>query len=190
MCWITHKTLFDNNPDTKIMDLIAPYFHRHLLSISQAHSYLQICKLHDPAKTANSYNLSISYIINKITWNDQGKLDSSKRLAEKLEKLNSCINPVRNKIIAHNDRDILLQDDPLGAFPAGIDEEYFQCLQEFVNQVHGEFVGGPYPFSECVINYANEYLSFLKHSDLANRRLNPPASRSRPDRREPGCLRA
>jgi AbiU2 len=125
-CWITHRTLFDDNPNKEILNRKAPYFHEHLWHISHDYSFLQICKLHDPAnsKATNSYNLSIRYIIDKLDWGDEK--DSIKQLAGTLEKLYSRINTARNKVIAHNDLDVLLRGEPIGEFPEGLDIEYFQ----------------------------------------------------------------
>lgn len=175
-----HKALFDDNPDEKLLDRNAPYFHRHVGQISQEYSYLQICKLHDPAtsRATNSSNLSISYIV-KLDWGDER--ESIEGLAEKLNKLNRHINPARNKVIAHNDLEVLLRGEPIGAFPHGLDVEYFQYLQEFVNRVHEKWVGGIRPFDKSANNHVEEYLYYLKKLDRGNGSLSPPTSRSHRD---------
>jgi len=179
-----HKTLFDENPHKEIMDVVAPHFHRHFWRVSLEYSYLQICKLHDPAssktKTGISHNLSIAYVIEKLDWGESEK-SSLETLAQKLDELNQRINPARSKVIAHNDRDILLRDEPIGGSRDGLDSEYFERLQEFVNCVSKKWLGRIYPFSSGAKNNADEYLIFLKSSDLAKARLSLRASRSHRD---------
>jgi len=64
VCWIAHRRIFDDNPNNKLLDRNAPNFNEYLWRISQTYSYLQICKLHDPANSTRgktiSYNLTIN----------------------------------------------------------------------------------------------------------------------------------
>lgn len=191
-CWITHRRIFDDNPNKETLDRNSPNFNEHLWRISQTYSYLQICKLHDQAKDRNSYNLSIKYIVDNLNWGDEEK-DSIKQLADKLDKLYSrMMKPARNKVLAHNDLDTLLRGEPIGGFPEGLDKEYFQWLQEFARRVHKQCDGGHYCFNDMnhVMDGAFEYLEVLENSDRANRSLNPPASQSHPDRTAPRCPQA
>ncbi|MGH9607247.1 MAG: hypothetical protein ACRD3N_16285 [Terracidiphilus sp.] len=176
-CWIAHRRIFDDNPNKEILDRNAPNFNEHLWRISQTYSYLQICKLHDPAcsRGTKSSNLSISYIIANLDWGDE--MDSIRQLAEKLNQLYSRINPARNKIIAHNDLGVLLQGEPVGEFPEGLDKEYFQCLQQFASRVHKKCDSGHYLFKDMnhVMDGAYEYLEVLRNSDQATHGFSPPA---------------
>jgi len=171
-CWVTHKTLFDDNPNKELVNRNAPYFHEHLWHISLEYSYLQICKLHDSACFGrnNSYNLSISYIIEKLEWGEEKK--RADELSQKLAYLYGRINPARNKVIAHNDLDILLKDEPVGAFTEGKDVEYFQYLQELVSLVYEKWVGGPFIFEDMNLGKANarEYLGCLEKGEEARAR--------------------
>lgn len=183
VCWIAHRRLFDDNPNKELLDRYAPNFHEHLWRISQTYSYLQICKLHDSARSrgTKSSNLSISYIIANLDWGDE--MGSVRQLAEKLEELYSRINPARNKVIAHNDLDVLLRGESIGESPEGLDKEHFQCLQEFASRVHKKCDRGHYYFKDInhVMDGAYEYLEVLENSDRSNRSLNPPISRSHQD---------
>jgi hypothetical protein len=188
-CWIAHRRIFDDNPNKEALDEIAPNFNQHLWRISQTYSYLQICKLHDPAKTLNNDNLSISYITKYIAkspdWSDSEKA-SIRQSAGKINELYSrMMKPARNKVIAHNDLEVLLQGDPIGGFPEGLDREYFQSLEEFAGRVYRKWVGGHYCFKDMnhAMDGAYEYLEVLRNSNQASRGLNPPVSGSHPDRR-------
>ncbi len=181
-CWIAHRRIFDDNPNKEILNRNAPNFNEHLWRISQAYSYLQICKLHDPAKFTRrdktSYNLSISYIIEELDWGNQE--DSIRQLAARLDQLYQRISPARNKVIAHNDLGVLLQVEPIGEFPEGLDKEYFQCLQEFASLVHKKCDSCHYLFKDMnhVMDGAYEYLEVLTNADQANRSFSPPTPRS------------
>lgn len=172
-CWIAHRRIFDDNPNNKLLDRNAPNFNEYLWRISQAYTYLQICKLHDPAKSTRSgkisYNLTIKYMTDYVDWGEEK--DSVKQLADKLYDLYSQINisPARNKVIAHNDLDVLLSGDPIGGFPEGLDKEYFKCLQEFASHIYKKVVKGHYSFKDMnhVMDGAYEYLEVLKKSDQA-----------------------
>jgi hypothetical protein len=171
-CWITHRKLFVDNPDNNFFDEKAPYFHERLQKISHEYALLQICKLHDRAdsryKRAVSYSLTIDYLIDYFPWGDDK--ESIKQIAKKLDELNCRLNPARNKVIAHNDRDTLLRGEPVGGFREGLDNEYFQSLQEFVTRVHEKWVGGSYLFKDMNAAEADaqEYLEVLKNSKRTN----------------------
>jgi AbiU2 len=179
-CWITHRRIFDDNTDKDILNRNAPNFNEHLWRISQTYSYLQICKLHDPARSAGakSPNLTIRYIIDNLDWG--GDKDSVQHSAAKLEELYQHIKPTRNKVIAHNDLDALLQGEPVGEFPEGLDKEYFHCLQEFAIRVHKKCDSGHYYFKDMnhAMDGAYEYLEVLRNSEQAHRSFNPQTARS------------
>jgi len=181
-CWMTHRTLFDDNPDKEIISRKAPYFHEYLWRISHDYSLLQICKLHDPDQFNGSHNLSIKYMIHKLDWGNER--DSVIQLADALNELYSRINIARNKIIAHNDLDILLGGEPIGDFREELDRDYFHCLHAFANRIREKWVGETYPpFKDMNFGAANalEYLDVLREADQADRLLNALSSRSHQD---------
>jgi hypothetical protein len=50
----------------------------------------------------------------------------------------------------------------LGKFTDGEDEKYFRALQEFVNVVHDQVAGGPWPFDNLVKNDVVAFLATIK----------------------------
>jgi hypothetical protein len=76
-------------------------------------------------------------------------------LADKLED-------VRNKILSHNDLATIVAGARLGGFADGADEKYFKDLQEFVNTVHDEVIGGPWQFDDRVKNDVAAFLATIK----------------------------
>lgn len=161
-CWITHKRLFDNNERTETTIGKAKYFTVRLSVITQEYSLLQVCKLHDPATQRNSANITIDYIVRFGDWGpdlDRIKGDV-RRLTDLFEKLKSA----RNKVLVHNDLDAIMESAALGAFPAGLDDEYFSVLQELANAVSERWLNGIYPFNDLAGADVDEFLHALERS--------------------------
>ncbi|HYA42453.1 MAG TPA: hypothetical protein VEF34_14190, partial [Syntrophobacteraceae bacterium] len=74
---------------------------------------------------------------------------------------------------AHNDLETIMSDSPLGAFPKGVDDQYFQALQDLANAVHSKWLDGPYPFNDLAKADVEEFLALMKEvrraSNYANR---------------------
>lgn len=158
-CWITHKHLFDDNVKTEATIARAKHFTSRLSVITQEYSLLQICKLHDPAIQKNASNLTIDYIIQFGDWGvHTNKINQhALRLTALFDKLKSA----RNKLLAHNDLKAIMSATTLGAFPEGLDHEYFVALQELVNTVHEKWLDGPYPFNDLARADVEEFLHVL-----------------------------
>ena len=65
-------------------------------------------------------------------------------------------------MLSHNDLDTIAADATLGEFAEGDDVKYFAALQEFVNIVHFETVGEPWPFNDLVKNDVAAFLAVIK----------------------------
>jgi hypothetical protein len=146
--WSLHRTFQDELQIDEGLRYRHGYFLERLSVITQQYVLLQICKLHDPAVQYGHVNLSVDLVVTRGDWgkDTRAKLD---QLRVNLNDFHQEVAPARRKILAHNDRDTALAGRCLGAFPSGKDEAYFRQLQEFVNLVHEEAIGGPYPFHEC-----------------------------------------
>lgn len=157
--WITHKSLFDNNalPERNIGK--SAYFTSRLSIITQEYVLLQIAKLHDPSIQRNSLNLTIDYFIRFGDWGENDAIVSN--LAKSLSELWLSIKPARHKLLAHNDLEALVNDVGLGSFSEGLDEKYFEQLQQLVNFIHDKWVGGPYPFNDLAVSDVEEFLALL-----------------------------
>jgi hypothetical protein len=75
------------------------------------------------------------------------------------------LKPARDKLFAHNDLEAIMGATALGGFQEGLDSEYFEALQEFVNTVHEKWFGGPYRFNDLAGADAEEFLHILKNAE-------------------------
>jgi len=148
---MNHLELFDRNPrNTGFLESVIKDEWVRLSAISHEYSLLQIVKLHDPAVMSGNITLGIDYMFTYGNWSDSVR----PRLATLKKKLdhfaNSKLRGVRNKVLSHNDLATILDEATLGEFAEGADKEYFEALQKFVNIIHDEVIGGPYPFCTLV----------------------------------------
>lgn len=165
--WLNHKELFERNPiERKVQLSGAADVMSRLSIISQEYSLLQIVKLHDKAIVNGNITLGIDYVIKYFAW-DESTRKKLKELEIKLNNFSSKIKSARNKCLSHNDLESILAGENLGEFQEGEDDAYFECLQEFVNIVHEEKVGGLWPFDDLVKNDVEAFLSVLQHRDNA-----------------------
>ena len=160
--WVTHKSLFEENeaPNNNIGK--AAYFTSRLSRITQEYCLQQIAKLHDPAIQGNSLNLTIDYMIRFGEWAERAEL--IEEIRGKLLGLWDRLKVARNKALAHNDLETLMANTTLGSFPEGADNEYFDALQDFVNEVHEKWVGGLYPLNDLAKADVEEFLAVLERA--------------------------
>jgi hypothetical protein len=157
--WVTHKVIFDKNHAPEFNIGKCASFTSRLSVITQEYCLQQIAKLHDPALQRGSLNLTIDYVVRFGEWKERrGEIEA---IHAELMNLWSHLKPARNKALAHNDLETLIDDIPLGSFPEGADDTYFNALQALVNEVHGKWVGGPYPFNDLAGSDAEDFLTLL-----------------------------
>lgn len=160
--WLNHRELFDRNPrEGELKQSWAGDTLGRLNIISQEYSLLQITKLHDRPVVGGNITLGIDYVILYGGWSDP----ITKRLqvlSDQLTYFASKLRNVRNKCLSHNDLATIVAGATLGVFADGEDDEYFKTLQEFVNIVHDQVVGGPWPFDDLVENDVVAFLAMIK----------------------------
>lgn len=84
------------------------------------------------------------------------------QLAEKLNGFSKGLRTVRNKALSHNDLAAILSGATLGEFESNEDIQYFTTLQDFVDVVHAEVIGGPWPFDDLVKNDVVALMAMVK----------------------------
>ena len=160
--WLNHRELFDLNPRTaELQKSLAGDELARLSVISQEYSLLQIAKLHDPAVVSGKITLGIDYVVTYGSWSP-GTRTKLENLRTQLNGFGSQLRDVRNKSLSHNDLAQIVAGATLGEFKSGEDESYFRSLQELVDIVHGEVVGGPWPFNDLVKNDVVAFMATLR----------------------------
>ena len=158
--WVTHKCLFDDNPAPEDNIGRTHDFTVRLSEIIHEYALQQVSKLHDPWKQSDSLNLSIVYMVRFGEWGDkQAQIDAT---CTRLEEFYQYIRSARNKILSHIDLETVIDNRTLGKFPKDIDDQYFNTLQELVNEVHLHWTGKLYPFNDLAINDVREFLHLLE----------------------------
>lgn len=160
--WLNHRELFDRNPrKSELQQSWAGDALNRLSIISQEYSLLQIVKLHDRSAVAGNITLGIEYVLIYGGWTDSIR-QQLEGLAAKLNTFASTLRSVRNKSLSHNDLATIVAGATLGSFVDGEDQAYFNALQDFVNLVHDQVVGGPWPFNDLVKNDVVAFLATIK----------------------------
>jgi hypothetical protein len=151
-CWLLRKHLFDDNPDQRLLfDPRHAHLFNRLALILQEFWLHEVAKLHDLPKQAGRWNLSIDYILECGDWSD----DIRARLVTlrvELVKLADVIRGARNRLLSHNDLEVILSEESLGEFPESMDVAYFEALREYAATVHEEVLGTRYKFDGLTEN--------------------------------------
>lgn len=167
---MNHTALFDSNPrNTEFLESVIKDEWVRLSAISHEYSLLQIVKLHDPAVMSGNITLGIDYMFAYGSWSDsvRPRLTALKKQLDNFA--NSKLRGVRNKVLSHNDLATILDEARLGEFAEGAEKQYFEALQEFVNIVHEEVIGGPYPFCTFVQGDVAYFLRSIKPLSLKDK---------------------
>jgi len=146
--WSIHRVFQDSLPpgDSRLARKHG-YFLNRLGIISQEYTLLQIAKLDDPAIQSGKLNLTVDRIVEHGNW-DRATRAQLEELRVELRILPSHLSVLRNKILAHHDRDVALAGTAVGGFPAGMDESYFEALHAFASLAHKATFGFIYAFDD------------------------------------------
>ena len=160
--WVTRRVIFEH-PDVeafthhKCADVLLL-----LNDITIEHTLLQMAKLHDPAEQLGRKNLTLDYIITYGGWDTQttsvlttlrGRLDML---------LAKSLKPARNRVLCHNDLEILINEPLLGNFDPGTDCEYFEVLQDFLSTVYEKSCKEKYEFGDIAKRDAELFLAYIQ----------------------------
>ena len=154
--WVTYRHFFEEGRHIQRLMKVDPYAGPQLIRLAQIakeHLLLQVAKLHDPPANRSNITLSLPYVLKYGGWPEdvRAKLD---KVYDRLVKFAKPLKNLRNRILAHHDLAAILADEPLGKFGEGDDVAYFKDLQEFVDIVHDDIIGGPLPFVGTASNDA------------------------------------
>ncbi len=140
-CWQMYKIMREYKIDDKsgIWGRFEP--------ILQHHTFLQMAKINDPEKYGKKYgkdyNLSLAYFVCRV--NKPSYRNSYEKFLKNNKEFMEAIREARNKVIAHPDLKVYTSDDVVGAFSAGLDEDYFNSLHEIISEGYEELGLGFFP---------------------------------------------
>ena len=152
----TYKVLFEDEQPScwTLMEQTASSFFADLNRILQEYLLLECAKITDPAATGNYENFTVAYLVENICWpkkqltslpdDDKDILKELKSLQTITEDFRIYIKPARDKLLAHSDTTAFLSSEPLGAFPEGKGETFFDALQRICNITHEACFGTIY----------------------------------------------
>ena len=104
---------------------------------------LQITKINDPAKHGKNYNFSLAYFVDYV--NKDSYRDSYNKFLEDNKEFIKAMKKARVKVVGHRDREVFNSPDGVGAFSAGLDENYFNSLHEIISEGYRELGLGFFP---------------------------------------------
>src|SRR5271166_5026042 len=152
----TYKVLFeDEQPSCRtLMEQTASSFFADLDRILQEYLLLECAKITDRAATGNHENFTVAYLVENICWpkkqltslpdDDKDILKELKSWQAITKDFRRLIECARNKLLAHLDMAAVLSGTPLGAFPEGKGETFFDALQKICNIAHEACFGRIY----------------------------------------------
>ncbi len=112
-------------------------------TILQHYWVLQIAKINDPEKHGKDYNFSLAYFVAYV--NKDSYTDSYKKFLGDNKEFIEAIKKARVKVVAHRDLGVFNSPDGVGAFSAGLDENYFNSLHEIISEGYRELGLGFFP---------------------------------------------
>ena len=99
----TFNHLFDSGCETKdILFKSASLFFTDINDMMQEYIILLVCRLTDPPETSGKPNLTIPRM-NKLLYENNCFSPEIKTLSDGILAYRKLLNPVRNKIVSHND---------------------------------------------------------------------------------------
>ena len=139
-----YKELFGDATAQKLMEQTAESFFKDIRTILHNYLLLEFAKITDPSKSGKYENFTVSNIIeSNSSMFSKDALDNLCRLNDTLNTFREYIVPsakgkpsVRHKLIAHLDKNTIMQDITLGEFPENDDETFIDTLEEIASIMH------------------------------------------------------
>jgi hypothetical protein len=175
----TYKVLFEDEQPScwTLMEQTASSFFADLNRILQEYLLLECAKITDPAATGNHENFTVAYLVENICWptkqltslpdDDKDILKELKSLRAITEDFRSYIKRARDKLLAHSDTTAFLSSEPLGAFPEGKGETFFDALQRICNITHEACFGTIYGDMSPITFGGGDVISLRKTLECA-----------------------
>ena len=130
-----YKELYENEEADILMERTAQSFFIDINMILLNYILLEFVKITDPAITKWQEHFTIDNLIESIDW-PQDVQQKLKSLNDKTKTFRSYTIKARNKLLAHNDKDVFLTNKILGEFPKGEDETFLKTLEDICDITH------------------------------------------------------
>lgn len=153
-----YQILLGTESHHELLHSIAPIFFNDLNSMMKKHIILQVCQITDPEKTWDKNNLTIEFLVNR---SDGALRKNLEPIAQRIHNFTKKIKPARNKIIAHLDRDTILNGKYLGAANQNDWDKFWVDLEEFMKLLKENIIVGS-------LSDAGSLVECLKQSNCDN----------------------
>lgn len=143
-CWQMYKIMCEYKIDDEsgIWGRLGPILHHYFyLQIAKIND--PIAKINDPKKHGKDYNFSLAYFVARV--NKASYTGSYNKFLEDNKEFIAAIKKARVKVVAHRDLRVFNSLDGVGAFSAGLDENYFNSLHEIISEGYKELGVGFFP---------------------------------------------
>ena len=152
------QILWGTESHHELLHRIAPIFFGDLNLMMKKHIILQVCQITDPEKTWDKNNLTIEFLVN---CSDGALRKNLEPIAQRIHNFTKKIKPARNKIIAHLDRDTILNGKSLGAASQDDWDKFWDDLEKFMSLLKENMIIG------CLSD-AGSLIECLKQSNCDN----------------------
>lgn len=143
-CLQMYKIMYTYEDEYKIVDKDKSGIWGRFGEILRHYWVLQIAKINDPEELGGHCNFSLAYFVARVVDKDSDK-GSYKKFKEDNKEFIEAIRTARVKVVAHRDLEVFNSPDGVGAFPAGLDENYFNSLHEIISEGYKELGLGFFP---------------------------------------------
>ena len=141
----TYIDLF-NEENRDLLSKVAATFFSDIAQIMRRDWVLQACKIMDPAETFGSENMTIN-LINKQLQEQSLYNSDIGDTSNSLKSYYLKLKPVRNKRLAHHDRNSHINETVLGETTESELDDFLRDIQVYCDQVGTSIGVGPLDFS-------------------------------------------
>jgi hypothetical protein len=152
--YLHFQKIYEDRGDAGIAELarVAPIFFGDLSAMLKEHIIMNACKITDPARTRKSHNQTTNFFIEHCDFSaDPERGQAVSRLSEQMNVFRQRLEPARNKIIAHSDRDTILAQVNLGQASMAEWRLFWQNLQDFLRYLHEFFFAEPFYLTDVAM---------------------------------------
>ena len=180
-CYNTYAALYESGSEVReVLSASANIFFGDLNRILIEYCWLQMCKITDSATSSGRKNLTVEHI-NSLLESSSLMTDEISCHSEGLQQYRNLIEKGRHRLVAHLDKESVINGVPIGEHDQKDITAFFENLQGYVDAV-GITVGvGPLDFrspagSGDVTDLINRLRSLTTAASMSESSPHPPLS--------------